>query len=762
MNVTPDSGGSPTERRGVLAAEVLVVALLTARYWVPAEGASEGSTLIAAWLGIVATGVLLLCCPAPPSGGHPVWMNRAVLALVGGHLLGGLYVFVSGGDRRVAANLMIEWTSLGAFWCLLQRAVITARGRGTLLVVLNVAGIGLGCLGLQQHYSEFPRLAAEYQARLKPEKLARELVVAGRSAPDTLTRIERELAALGVPSDPGARMLWEQRLLHSREPLAFFALANSLAGVLLIALLIGIGRLIVEWQERPREWLRCLLGIVGVMVLALCLLLTKSRTAWAGALVSTGLFLAGLYRLRAGALVARRLWIGVGLAAGVCCLLVAILGATGGLDRFVLSEAMKSIRYRAEYWGGSLAMLTSSPLRVVAGAGLGQFRNEYLPFKFMSSSEEIADPHNLFLDAWANGGLLALVGLFAIVVRLVLALVRGDVAADVGRGDVPRLPWTGLAGLACGVVLALILDGGTDDRILLVGAVTVVWLGVVSVLRCEGALAVTVLPASAGMVVHLLGAGGIGMPAISATWLALLAFLTPSGSEHPADSRAGEPGRAESRASAPANAPSPVLGRLAGALLVAISVVALVWGVIPAQRGSSLLAEADAAYYVRKNLDEAIRLAEQATEIDPWRPESYEKLGQWQLVRWRTLADDAGEDRPAFDRAIAALEASVAREPRSSGRMQLVGLAWQERWRRTSSPNDAQAAADWFRRAWSRYPNDARLAVDFAEVAPPGEAGDAARRALELDRVAEQFGHTDKRLPQPRRDLAERLAQPRR
>ena len=759
MNASPESGGFHSVQRGTLAAEILVVALLTARFWVPAEGASEGTTLIAAWLGLVTTGLWLVCCPMPLSAGREVWLSRGVYGLIGGHLIGGLLVFLSGGDRRVAANLMIEWASLGAFWFLLQRAVVTARGRGTLLVVLNVAGIGLACIGLQQHFSEFPRLAAEYQARIEPEKLARELVASGRTTPDALVKVERELAELGVPSDPGARMLWEHRLLHSREPLAFFALANSLAGVLLVALLLGAGRLLVEWLERPRDWLRCLLGILGLLLLALCFLLTKSRTAWAGALVGVGLFLTGLYRQHAGAILTRRLWIGVGGVAAVGCLLVALLGATGGLDPLVLLEATKSIRYRAEYWGGSLAMLTSSPQLLIGGTGLGQFRNEYLPFKFASSSEEIADPHNLFLDAWANGGLLALIGLVVIVARLLVTLLRGDVAVDSGRGDVPRLPWTGLAGLSGGLILALVMDGGTDDRILLVGAVTVVWLGVVSVLRCEGALAVTVLPASLGLCVHLLGAGGIGMPAISGTWLALLALLTSSGKERPVDSAKYAGSRAETEATSPVALRSVVAGRVAGVLLGVISVMTLIWGVLPALSSSSLLGEADAAYYVRKNLDEAIRLTEQAAQVDPWRPETYEKLGHWHLVRWRALVADTENDKPPFDLAIAALEASVAREPHSSGRMQLVGLAWQERWRKTHSPDDARSAADWFRRALRRYPNDARLAVDFAEVAPPDEARDAARRALELDLVAEQYGHTDKRLSQPRRELAERLAQ---
>src|SRR5690606_19606381 len=100
-------------------------------------------------------------------------------------------------------------------------------------------------------------------------------------------------------------------------------------------------------------------------------------------------------------------WLG-GLA---CLLLIGLPVAaalTGGLDRQVITEAPKSLQYRLEYWTATLAALRESP---ILGTGPGNFRQAYLAHKLPGSSEEVLDPHNLFLDVWAGGGLIGLAGL---------------------------------------------------------------------------------------------------------------------------------------------------------------------------------------------------------------------------------------------------------------------------------------------------------------------------------------------------------------
>ena len=50
------------------------------------------------------------------------------------------------------------------------------------------------------------------------------------------------------------------------------------------------------------------------------------------------------------------------------------------------------------------------------GVGPGNFAGPYLKYKLPQSSEEILDPHNLFLEVWATGGFWALLALTAALI----------------------------------------------------------------------------------------------------------------------------------------------------------------------------------------------------------------------------------------------------------------------------------------------------------------------------------------------------------
>ena len=57
--------------------------------------------------------------------------------------------------------------------------------------------------------------------------------------------------------------------------------------------------------------------------------------------------------------------------------------AAGGLDRFVVTEAGKSLEYRREYWIGAWGVIQEHPL---VGVGPGNFRQHYLAHKLAKSS----------------------------------------------------------------------------------------------------------------------------------------------------------------------------------------------------------------------------------------------------------------------------------------------------------------------------------------------------------------------------------------
>ena len=51
-----------------------------------------------------------------------------------------------------------------------------------------------------------------------------------------------------------------------------------------------------------------------------------------------------------------------------------------------------------------------------SGVGPGNFRYAYLRYKLPESSEEILDPHNLFLEVWATAGFGAFLALLAALI----------------------------------------------------------------------------------------------------------------------------------------------------------------------------------------------------------------------------------------------------------------------------------------------------------------------------------------------------------
>ncbi|RMG41280.1 MAG: O-antigen ligase domain-containing protein [Planctomycetota bacterium] len=145
-----------------------------------------------------------------------------------------------------------------------------------------------------------------------------------------------------------------------------------------------------------------------------CLLLTKSRTAWLGVCCALGWRAAVWWRSASGRAMrpAKRSWRLLIAAAVVLGAGIATAVWTGGVDADVIREAPKSLRYRLEYWRGTVRMIAD---HWFWGVGPGTFQTAYLRYKLPDSSEEIADPHNLFLDAWANGGLAGLCGVLLLM-----------------------------------------------------------------------------------------------------------------------------------------------------------------------------------------------------------------------------------------------------------------------------------------------------------------------------------------------------------
>jgi O-antigen ligase len=380
----------------------LTAALVTARAYAPSEPDSDraaGTGLAWVFALLVVAG---LAIAAGLVGGRFrfrwSWADAAVVALTALVALSANHAI----DRRPAINLAWEWVALGVAYLLL-RSLPRTRGESSALAAALVATVlAVSVYGLYQVGVEMPALRAEY--REDPQKF-----------------LLKHRAELDFVPGSHEHYVWEQRFLYSKESFATFGLANSMAGFLVgplvLALAVGFHNL-VRRDAPGSRWAALGMAAPLILVMLTALMLTKSRSSYIGLFVGSGL---AVWQARRAVPV--RTFVASG-AAGLAILvaLVAAGLATGQLDREVLTQSEMSLRYRWEYWRGTWRMLTAgvpdlksaleSPV-LWSGVGPGNFRNSYLLFKLPESSEEIVDPHNLFLEAWATAGVWALVALVA-------------------------------------------------------------------------------------------------------------------------------------------------------------------------------------------------------------------------------------------------------------------------------------------------------------------------------------------------------------
>ena len=715
----PETAEPPVDPIGVLA-RLLVPALLIARLLIPAEASVLGDTLGLVLLWFAA--VVLWAWSCFRTGSFAVrlgWLDAALWLLIAGHAISTGWVFVIGGDRRAAVNMLWEWIALGVSFLLIRQTMTARLDAQRLLLVMSAMAVAMAGQGIWQHYVTFPENVARY------ERL-RALEAGSPGSPE----VQRQLAEMEVPEAPASRILWEERL-RSTEPFATMALANTLAGLLAAWLVVIVAAVTCDSAAGGRGRIE---AAIAALVVAFCLVLTKSRTAVVGACAGLaawgGLAFRGSQR--------RGKWI-VALLAGIAVVGVLLFVAlwSGGLDWQVLSESPKSLRYRLQYWRGAIAVIREQPF---FGTGPGNFRQHYLRHKLPESSEEILDPHNFLLDVWTSAGLI---GVLALVWLVILAARMSARAASPLSGESPPMPagrpalWTPMtvgAGLGFALVLAAhALFGGVDEQLL---GVPAVWL--VALAGMQRRFLAATLPASAAataalaLMVHLLGAGGFEMPAVAQTLLVLLAAGSVLG-----------------------NSSATLTGSPHRWLIAAIGLTAAVFFVLtlltaaaPVLQSRSLVAAGDLALSEGRNPQRAERLYSEAAEWDRLSPEPVERLAELAFSRW---ARSTGAGESEFERGANYGEAAIRRDPFSANGYRRLGVRYLERYRRTGRGESAQAAVRYLTEAVERYPHAALLRAEraraFAAAGDPDAARDEAVAALGLEAINRQEGHRDKYLP---------------
>jgi O-antigen ligase len=371
--VPADAETAKTPFRPLLLAGM--TALLVARPLYPSESAAaqgDGLPMVMLWLALAALWLL---------GGigrkrtairfGPV--DAAVLVLVAWQAFAAAYA-VRYGSPRPALNMLWEWVGAGTMF-FVARQLIREPGeaRAVVAVMLSLMA-AISVYGMYQSAIEMPARQRDYAANPEGQLRAN---------------------GLDYPRGSPAREVFERRLAN-REPTGTFALTNSLAAALAPWLVVGLWLVAAAWPGRWRTaaWLMCLVPI------AVCLVLTKSRSGYVAVAVGVVWLAVSRLRIRPRWFVAAVLLVGMAASAVVF----------SGIAKAPLARAVTSFGFRLQYWQATLRMIADRPL---LGCGPGNFQDVYTQYKLPEASEEVTDPHNFMLEVWATAGTPALVALAA-------------------------------------------------------------------------------------------------------------------------------------------------------------------------------------------------------------------------------------------------------------------------------------------------------------------------------------------------------------
>ncbi|QDV49325.1 O-antigen ligase family protein [Gimesia fumaroli] len=747
----------------------LIGTLITARYLLPAESAPQGETLpiTLGWFLVA----ILFCGTLLSDRTRRFRIDRydlGVWLLVSGQVISTLVmIYTAEGQQRAALNMMWEWVGLGLTFSITRRLIATTPLRATLLHGFLTTLVLLSIYGIWQHHWMYDQLAQEYLSVRQQYDAA--------ASPAERARFQQQLLAMGAPTDSlsgSGQQLFEQRLLNSSEPLGMFALANTFAGLLAVGFLIAFAQTIhilfsktanaASKSDRFKSWILML----PTLLIGYCLVLTKSRTAWVGVMGGLVCFiLLKLIQKRQGTNEQRAIWKKQAFKWGISGAIVVVgffLLATfsGGFDRAVLTEAPKSLQYRLEYWTGTWDVIQENPLW---GTGPGNFRNHYLKHKLPGSSEEISDPHNMFLDVWANAGLIAFAGLLVILslasYHWLIRPLPDSEKPQLKNIDSGQQISQDQILLLLGFVLSFPLLWGEQLFLQSIDEVRLWlfflgWLVIHFVLNvgwnalnetnqhnsATSFVPLALASAFVALCIHLLGAGGIAMPAITQTWLLLLALAFPVTSPSPDI----EETKAEESPSTSARPLKPIHLKTTGLIFcILLTVFFAKSAFAPTIERKSLVREGEQVLLRGQSARMAQRYFNQAGQADPLSPTPWQALAELEFRQ-------SAKHRDAFEQGVKLKQAAIQRDPVNPLNYFQLGQRFYQQYQTSQKQEDLDGAIENLKQAVSGYPNNARYRAAFAEALFAArqlpQSREQAQRAFELDEANRRAQHVDKYL----------------
>jgi hypothetical protein len=620
---------------------------------------------------------------------------------------------VFAGNKRLAINASIDWLC-GA---VLAITLIQLLGEGLWRRILLAAVVSSACVVavqcLEDHFRGFDDTLAHYES-IKEEFWARQ----------------------GVAPDSDKVALFEGRL-KAREasgPFPHSSIAGSYLSLCALAAL-GAAAALLRTARRTGDGIDWLTSVAALALTALVLagmLTTKSL----GALLATAAaavvwFAAFLFRRQVQAR-RKQMW-ALGWTA-----VVLVLGAAVGHGLYHKQLPGVSLTFRWQYWTASARMIEDHWL---TGVGRENFGRRYLQYKSIRSPEEVSNPHDLFVQAAAEWGMIGLVGLAVMLVGGSIAVTqcraREEDRKTTTRKGTTRFPGGWIAALTMVVVVGRVLLLGSSDAYFMyyVGVITAMsWLAAFAVFgRRAGHTAgeVGVGPrslangAAAGLfafLVHDLINFALFVPGTCTTFFALFALCVA----------AREPEKAltvpaPGRTVRPPLVTSSVLFLVIASTALGPAVLRAYWEGVARTKlgviGEGPLGDQDSALFYQE-----------AAESDPLDATPLVELAQWAMQR---ATPRPGRRQEALRLAIESLERAIERDPFQLGlrrmRVTASGLLAES----TGAREDHEAAVGAARDALHIYPQNPEGLILLGDCL--AAAGQASRSTAELEEAKRRY-----------------------
>lgn len=745
-SVKPRAGQAQNQFRwpllASLSAGLLAMLLALATFW-PADSVAVemGEAIYFCGLAIVAAILAWLAIPIPGAGltslrsgslslrGWGIDLAAWGLALWVGV---SLYALQDVLNLRAAVNEWWLWVAGAACFTSARRLFAAGSAQRTIVLLVILSACLLAVHGWHQLLVSFPADRAQYA--MDPDGV---------------------LKMVGIEAPPGSaqRMNFENRL-RDGGPIATFALSNTLAGLLVPALLLTLGILVGEWRRlamRERFGFAIAAFLIGTLLLR-----TNSRSAVLAVLIVAVAW--GIYSVlsRVGGKPASDNksapqafavpWKGI-LAATVVVgsLLVAYVAS----NREIMERATASVAFRMQYWRGTISLVQQSPW---FGCGPGNFQSAYENVRAMDASEQVAEPHNLWMETAAAGGIPAMLLLVVLVVLCVYWVFVGSRAPQAlqSSAEPDSLPLVGqpalavvdgrplLVGYGCGVLVVWFL-GALIGRFPDIDAQLWGWpLGALVVALVWNWLGKGTLPRNAligavsGVLIHWMLSSGWTIPGAAIPFWLLAGGLLAGNSV--------EPDQGLERDSEKRPQRSLVFYRLrwtVGAVGLGMLVAYFYSGMRPVTEAQRWSTEAITAL----RIDRAEANYRRAIEADVWDPALEVALAD--LYRQVLMAESNKTLRERFTAATEAAANKAPRDPSLISRLAAMYLHLYQRW---GEPADLQEAKQLYLRAAELAPVSERLAAQIAVILMAEQDPQAAEWKERAETLAAAGGHIEREL----------------